>query len=291
MVPVVFDDEGQPDPLTAVRDLAGVPVLDVDGKDAGELYGALAEAETGLVRYLDMAVARSDRHVLVPVGHTRLEEGNTGTRAQLRAVTREELLEIPAFKKDFEQLTDEYHQAVLAAFGRFLYGERYYAHPAYDHSGLYAGEHPIMREPEGAPAPVEDGPALHPLSRLSGYRVVPDEPDVRGWPLITRGQDRAGRVEDLLVDTDALQVRYLVVSLEREDQPRLVPVGFLHVAPDDKEVRAPALSAEDLPQLPGYEPGPVSREEEKRVREVLDDILSGPRRFDRPDFRRLPVLR
>lgn len=291
MAPVVFDDEGQPEPLQAVRDLAGIPVLDVDGKDAGEVFGALADADTGLVRYLDMAVARSQRHVLVPVGHTRLDEAATGTRAQLRAVTREELLEIPAFEADYEQLSDEYHQAVLAAFGRFLYGERYYAHPAFDHSGLYAGEHPITRGPEAQPPPQTDATPLHPLSALRGYRVVPAEPDVRGWPLVTRGGKTAARVEDLLVDTDALTVRYLVVSLEGEEAPRLVPVGFLQIARDETQVVAPALTAEDLPRLPGYVPGTITREEERRVREVLDEILSGPRRFDRPEFRRLPVLR
>lgn len=291
MAPVVFDDEGRPEPLQAVRDLAGTPVLDVDGRDAGEVFGALAEADTGLVRYLDMSVARSERHVLVPVGHTRFDAGPTGPRAQLRAVTREELLEIPAFQADFEKLTDEYHQAVLAAFGRFLYGERYYAHPAYDHSGLYAGDHPITRD-AGAEATARDEvPVLRALSNLDGYRVVQGEPDVRGWPLVTRGGEVSGRIKDLLVDRQALKVRYVVLALAGEEATRLLPVGFLQVAPNEGEVRAPALTAEDLPMLPGYEPGPVTRAEEERVRKVLDGILSGPRRYDRPEFRRLPVLR
>lgn len=289
MTPLVFDDEGRPEPLQAVRDLARIPVQDVDGKDAGEVFGALAEADTGLIRYLDLAVARSERHVLVPVGHIRFEEGQTGTRGRLRAVTREELLEIPAFDADYERLNDEYHQAVLAAFGRFLYGERYYAHPSYDHSGLYAGEHPIVAE-EGAAAPGEDGPALHPISSLRGYRVARGEPDVTGWTVVTRGGAEAGTVSDLLVDTRAMKVRYLVVGGTDDGAARLLPVGFLHIDTEGQRVRTSALVAEDIARLPAYEPGTVSREEEDRLRESLEQILSGNRRFDRPDFRPLPQL-
>lgn len=288
MVPVVFDEEADAEPLRAVGDLSGVPVLDVDGEDAGELFGALAEAESGLVRYLDLAVARSARHVLVPIGHARLEEGATGTRARLRAVTREELLEIPAFDPDFAALDDEYHRAVLAAFGRFLYGERYYAHPAFDHSGLYAGDHPIVRD-EGVSEPVGAEPALQPLSALKGYRVAPGEPDIQGLPVVTRGGHRAGRIGDLLVDPRALQVRYVVLEREGADRLVVLPVGFLMV--DTREVRAPALAAEDLDRLPAYIPGPVDRSQEEKLRGVLEGILSGSRRYDRPDFRRLPVLR
>ena len=289
MTPVVFDDEGRPEPLQAVRDLSQIPVQDVDGHDAGEIFGALAEAGTGLVRYLDLAVARSDRHVLVPVGHVRFEEGQTGTRARLRAVTREELLEIPAFEADYKRLNDEYHQAVLAAFGRFLYGERYYAHPSYDHSGLYAGDHPIVAD-EDATAPGDDGPALHPISALKGYRVVRGEPDVTGWPVVTRGADEVGTVSDLLVDTREMKVRYVVIGGTEDGAARLLPVGFLHIDAEGKRVRAQALVAEDIPRLPAYEPGPVSRDEEDRLRKSLEKILSGSRRYDRPDFRPMPQL-
>ena len=63
----------QPEPLRPLSDLAGTPVDDVEGQSAGTVYGALAEAETGLVRYFDVALPDGDRHVLVPIGHARLE--------------------------------------------------------------------------------------------------------------------------------------------------------------------------------------------------------------------------
>lgn len=53
------------------------------------------------------------------------------------------------------------------------------------------------------------------IEELSGFAVAEDEPDVRGWEVIARDGRRAGVVEDLLVDTEDPQVRYLEVRLDR----------------------------------------------------------------------------
>lgn len=277
------DDAGRP--LRPVSDLAGLTVLDVDGADAGQVYGAMTEADTGLIRYLDLAVARSDRHVLVPIGHTRIEEGATGRRVRLRAVTRDELQEIPPFDPQGDEMDDEFHQAVLAAFGRFLYGQRYYAHPAYDHQGLYAGSHPIVRdELEGATA--EEGAELRPLRELPAYHVASGEPDIRGWELLDRNGAAAGTVEDLLVDLQEVSVRYALLKPARASDTVLVPVGFLETDESAEKVRLPALDGGELALLPPHSGNSVTREDEERARSALADILSGPRRFARPDFAR-----
>lgn len=52
----------------------------------------------------------------------------------------------------------------------------------------------------------------------SGYKVAEGDPDVRGWDVMDRDGSRIGEVDDLLVDTEALKVRYLEVRLD----PRLV---------------------------------------------------------------------
>lgn len=277
------DDAGRP--LRPVNDLAGLAVLDVDGSDAGQVFGALTEADTGLIRYLDLAVARSDRHVLVPIGHTRVEEGPTGRRIRLRAVTRGELQEIPPFDPQGDEMDDEFHQAVLAAFGRFLYGQRYYAHPAYDHQGLYAGSHPIVRdEPEDVPA--EEGAELRPLRDLPAYHVAPGEPDFRGWELLDRNGAAAGTVEDLLVDLQEVSVRYALLKPARAAHTVLVPVGFLETDTAAEKVRLPALDSGELALLPPHSGDSVTRDDEEQARRALADILSGPRRFARPDFAR-----
>ncbi len=174
-------------PLRPVRDLAGIHVRDASGVTIGSIWGSLADAHTGLIRYLDVALDDPPRHVLVPIGHARLramETTNGGvTRAgtlsdahelRLRAALLEELTAIPAYTPA-GNVDEGYEHALLRAHGQLFHGERYYAHPAFDHRGFYAGPHPLAREP-GEPA--DSG--LQPLRRLRGYRLAREEPDVRG---------------------------------------------------------------------------------------------------------------
>lgn len=59
-----------------------------------------------------------------------------------------------------------------------------------------------------------------PLQRLthfegSGYKVAEGDPDVRGWDVMDRDGGRIGEVDDLLIDTRAMKVRYLEVRLDQ----------------------------------------------------------------------------
>jgi len=51
------------------------------------------------------------------------------------------------------------------------------------------------------------------MSELGDYRVADDDPDPRGWPVIGRDGATIGRVEDLIVDTAAMKVRYLDITV------------------------------------------------------------------------------
>lgn len=272
-------DDGAPEALRPVPDLSGTPVHDAEGRSTGEVYGALADADSGLIRYLDLGLSGTDKHVLVPVGHARIERGIRGPTVRLRAAVREDLAEIPPFELH-EEVDGPYQRALLEAHGRLYYGDRYYAHPAYDHSGLYAGEHPIVRQP----SKIREPRLLERLSDLPEFQVVEDEPDIRGWPLLDGHGDRVGSVDDLVIDTEDEKVRYALIDLEGLDKRVLVPVGFLQIRREMAEVVTPALTIDDLRALPPYEFGAVTRTEEDRVRRTLDERLDGERRFDRPDF-------
>lgn len=271
--------EDPPAPLRQVPDLAGLPVDDADGRPAGVVHGTLVEAANGMVRYLDVQLHDGDRHVLVPIGHARVEEHLGRRRVRLRAVLREDLHDIPLFEPPALPPDSTYERSVLDAYSRVFYGERYYAHPAYDHSGLYADGHPILR---GDPVPTAPLP-LAPLSELPDYEVAEGESDIRGWPLIARNGEEAARIGDLIVDPAALAVRY-VVLVRRDADPALLPVGYLEVEPEARRVRAPALGPDDIAALPPYSP-PVTRADEDRSRAVLDARLDGRRRYERPEFR------
>ncbi|HEV8577900.1 MAG TPA: PRC-barrel domain-containing protein [Thermoanaerobaculia bacterium] len=58
------------------------------------------------------------------------------------------------------------------------------------------------------------GSPVIPLRRLHAYRIADGDPDVRGWKVFGADGRTIGEVDDLLVDTRALRVRYLEVALD-----------------------------------------------------------------------------
>lgn len=268
------------EPLQPVTDLAGMPVDDAEGRYIGEIHGSLAEADSGLIRYLDIAVEDQRRHVLVPLGHVRLERELGRPRIRLLGATRDQLKDIPTYHPNGQRVDGRLGREVTQAHGRLFHGERYYAHPAFDHSGLYAGEHPIVR----GPLPPPRGEPLRRLSDLPESEVAAGEPDIRGWPFHA-GRRHIGTIEDLVVDTEADKVRYAVVALERDDRRVLVPIGYLRIREGRKRVEAPALRKSDITALPAYDGGPITRAVEELVRSTLDARLDGDgRHFRRPDY-------
>jgi len=51
------------------------------------------------------------------------------------------------------------------------------------------------------------------ISDLGDYRVSEEDPDPRGWSVVGRDGTAIGRVEDLIVDTAAMKVRYLDITV------------------------------------------------------------------------------
>jgi PRC-barrel domain len=266
------------DPLRPSADLDEVAVYDVEGVPIGETFGVLTEAETGLVRYFDVALDQRRRHVLIPVGHAKLEKHLGRMRLRLRAAAAQDLEAIPAYEPHVPWTDDDFQNELLTAFGRLFQGERYYAHPAYDHTGLYAGGHPILREALAPAAPA----GLRRLSKLKHYRIAEGEPNITHWDVVSENHAHIGVVTDVIIDTDAEQVRYVVVKRETDDVEVAVPVGYAVVL--DKELQIP-LSADDLDKLPAVPDEELTRSEEADLRVALDSVLTGNRRFARPDFR------
>jgi sporulation protein YlmC with PRC-barrel domain len=267
------------DPLRPSPDLDELPVYDAEGVPVGSTFGVLSEADTGLVRYFDISLEERRRHVLVPVGHARLEQHLGRLRIRLRAAAATDLENIPAYEPHVPWSDDQYQNELLTAFGRLFQGERYYAHPAYDHEGLYAGKHPILREPLAPPAPS----GLHRLSRLKHYRIADGEPDINEWDVIGTAGNRIGVVSDVIIDPDAEQVRYIVVKRETDEAEVAVPVGYA-VLHGDRELEVPFALA-DLDKLPLAPDETLERDAEVDLRIALDEVLTGERRFARPDFR------
>jgi hypothetical protein len=266
-----------PPPLIATGDLAGISANDVEDRPIGELFGTLSDERTGLIRYLDLALSGSAKHVLVPIGHVRIDRTSVPTRVRLRAATHEDLVSVPEFEPRSTEVTGGYQRRLMEAHGRLFYGSRYYAHPAYNHGGI-TGYGP---EPPGAGG---EAPALRPLSELDGVRVPRDERRLSGRAVSDADGEHIGRVSDLIVEVDSRRVRYAVIDLSDPDRRAVLPIGYLRPVPDQDRARTPVLTAEDILLLPAYEP-PLTRPDENRLQASIEGRLTGDRYFDRADFR------
>jgi hypothetical protein len=133
------------------------------------------------------------------------------------------------------------------------------------------------------------------LSDMRGFTLPDPLPDIRGWKVVLPDGRRAGTVEDLIVDTDALAVKYLEVKLDHDilgtddDNWVLVPIGAARL--DDEEERAivdrlPVGGLENAPRQYAGHPVPT-RDQEQALRDYYrsasDSVgqrgLFDPRRF------------
>jgi photosynthetic reaction center H subunit len=110
-----------------------------------------------------------------------------------------------------------------------------------------------------------------PLDELDDFEVADKSPDVRGWDVVASDGRRVGEVEELLVDTTAMKVRYLDVELDKEirgsDRERhvLIPVGHARLDDDDDRVLVDRVSSDQLRTLPPYT-GRIDRNYEDSLR-------------------------
>jgi uncharacterized protein (TIGR02271 family) len=102
-----------------------------------------------------------------------------------------------------------------------------------------------------------------PMNQLSGYKVADGEPDIRGWDVVASDGRRLGRVDDLLVDTQANKVRY--VDVDGEGRHVTIPIGYATLERDRKQVLVDRLGDEQFNALPAYGRGPITRDYEEQV--------------------------
>jgi photosynthetic reaction center H subunit len=131
------------------------------------------------------------------------------------------------------------------------------------------------------------GTLMH-LGDLDDVKVAEGAPDVRGWDVTGSDGESLGKVSDLVVDTGAMKVRYLEVTLDKDvakesgrtDAPVnagartrddddlepfrhvLVPIGAARLDEDEKEVRLDA-AARQVAGIPEYRRGSLTRDYER----------------------------
>lgn len=99
---------------------------------------------------------------------------------------------------------------------------------------------------------------LRALSDLDDLEITEGEPDIRGWTVRTADGVHVGEVDDLIIDTHAMKVRYMCVELDGatfdlDDKRRvLVPLGTARLDDVNDDVFL-ASSAAQLLALPAYD--------------------------------------
>lgn len=129
--------------------------------------------------------------------------------------------------------------------------------------------------------------ALSSARSISDYRTVEGRPDVRGWPVVAEGDSRIGTVQDLLVDKDTLQIRYLEVDLDDRDDTVLVPVGHARADRQGNRITLPGLQRESVAEIPGWggRAEDLDEDGERRLGESWDERYGNMHYYHRPEFR------
>jgi hypothetical protein len=135
--------------------------------------------------------------------------------------------------------------------------------------------------------------ALVPLRSLPQEHLASGDPDVRGWAVLGDDGNRIGDVDDLLVDAEARQVRFLIVSLDaawdRADDAGEGPIPGMN---PDAPGSVAGLAAAPVTSVPGMEglSGLTGMLAEEFVRSTItDEELALARDGVPPDPRRVLI--
>jgi uncharacterized protein (TIGR02271 family) len=116
-----------------------------------------------------------------------------------------------------------------------------------------------------------------PLDELDDFEVAEGDPDVRGWDVISADGRKIGEVDQLLVDTAAMKVRYLDVDVDDDlmesgnnERHILIPIGYARLDEDDDHVVVDQLQSSQISTLPAYEHQPLTRDYETSIRQSFD---------------------
>ena len=85
----------------------------------------------------------------------------------------------------------------------------------------------------------------------SNFEIVKDEPDIRGWDVRSRSGYKIGAVEDLIIDTQAKKVRYMVVDLDDNElklnhRKVLIPIGLAELHNELDDVLLPGTTLDEI---------------------------------------------
>ena len=111
------------------------------------------------------------------------------------------------------------------------------------------------------------------LLDLPDYHVAEGSIDARGWPLLDASGEPVGRVVDFIVDTEALEARYLLVALDGLFREVVISVREVDFDPRSRQVRCRHATTQQIQQLPYFGGTSLKPEDEQRL---YATFLPGP---------------
>lgn len=109
------------------------------------------------------------------------------------------------------------------------------------------------------------------LEELKGsdFQVEKGMNNIIGWEITDDTGLIIGKVRDLLFDTNAKKVRYIITVLEGDDQEVLIPIGKTQLDEDQDIVIVKGLTLRQLRGLPTYTKDNLTSEDEYAIQHLF----------------------
>ncbi len=103
------------------------------------------------------------------------------------------------------------------------------------------------------------------LLDLPDFHVAEGSIDARGWPLLDASGEPVGRIVDFIVDTDALEARYLLVALDGLFREVVIALKEVDLDPRNRLARCRQATKQQIQQLPYFGGTSLKPEDEQRL--------------------------
>ena len=213
------------------RDFIGWAVTSANGANVGTVSDILIGRD-GKVRFLAIDPGFFKKPYLLPVEALEWGEGSlqtTWTDTEVRA--------LPPYDAG-TPLTADVLEELRRTFPR--------------HYGSRVGQ-PVSAE----------GATVVPLRDAKDFRLAKGAPNLKGWAVYAKDNEKVGTVTQMLVDPVAMKVRYIDVDLAddlfglSDDRHVLVPLEIVELRERSEDVWVPSFTGADIARLPAYLGGAV----------------------------------
>ncbi len=119
---------------------------------------------------------------------------------------------------------------------------------------------------------------LQRFSDMEDVEVSEDDPDVRGWDVVTRDGHDIGEVKDLLVDTSSMKVRCLEVELDgshfkwNDNRRVAIPLESVQLDEEHDDVVLNGMALDEVARLDEYRPEAGLRSDSSFTESASRDI-------------------